>query len=282
MTDKERLRNIRIIVSDLDGTLLLDDGSIGEKTKNVIRELHNYGVLFSFATGRLHSAVTGIARELDINNPIISLDGCLIKDFPEDKTIYESFIKEKYVRKAIKHAENYLLYIALCHSDAIYFTESNSVVPQLINKFGAKFEEVDSYENYLNKTLEIVFIGDNKEYIEFVQDKFIFPYAFGCSTSYFKSHSHRGMYNLDIRRTGSSKGKGLKRLLKYLKIKESQAVVMGDWYNDISMFESKAIKVAVANSIPEIVRIADHVTKKSNNDEGAVEFFEMILNAKKD
>ena len=282
MSDKERLKNIKIVVSDLDGTLLKNDGSVGEETKKLIRELHNYDVLFSFATGRLHSAVTDIAKDLEIKNPIISLDGSVIKDFPSGETIFESFLKIKYVEKAVKYADDYLLNIALCHADAIYFTEFNTVIPNLLNKFGAKYKEVSSYDNLLDKTLESVLAGDNKESIEFVKDKFTFPYAFGCNASYYRSQSKRGLYYLDIRRAGSSKGKGLKRLLKYLHIKPHQSVVMGDWYNDISMFESDAIKVAVANSIPELIRNADHVTERSNNNEGPAEFLEMILRAKKD
>ncbi|MCH7964945.1 MAG: HAD family hydrolase [Bacteroidetes bacterium] len=282
MSDKERLKNIKIVVSDLDGTLLKNDGSVGEETKKLIRELHNYDVLFSFATGRLHSAVTDIAKDLEIKNPIISLDGSVIKDFPSGETIFESFLKIKYVEKAVKYADDYLLNVALCHADAIYFTEFNTVIPNLLNKFGAKYKEVSSYDNLLDKTLEIVLAGDNKESIEFVKDKFTFPYAFGCNASYYRSQSKRGLYYLDIRRAGSSKGKGLKRLLKYLHIKPHQSVVMGDWYNDISMFESDAIKVAVANSIPELIRNADHVTERSNNNEGPAEFLEMILRAKKD
>ena len=281
MSDKERLKNIKIVVSDLDGTLLKNDGSVGLETKKLIRELHNYDVLFSFATGRLHSAVTDIAKDLEIKNPIISLDGSVIKDFPSGETIFESFLKKKYVEKAVKYADDYLLNVALCHSDAIYYTEFNTVIPKLLNKFGAKYKEVSSYENLLDKTLEIVFAGDNKESIEFVKDKFTFPYAFDCNASYYRSQSKRGLFYLDIRRAGSSKGKGLKRLLKYLNIKTHQAVVMGDWYNDISMFESDAIKVAVANSIPELIRNADHVTERSNNNEGPAEFLEMILQAKK-
>jgi len=282
MSDKERLKNIRIVVSDLDGTLLKNDGSVGEETKKLIRELHNYDVLFSFATGRLHSAVTDIAKDLEIKNPIISLDGSVIKDFPTGETIFESFLKKKYVEKAIKFADDYLLNVALCHSDAIYFTEFNTVIPTLLNKFGAKYKEVSSYDNLMEMTLEIVFAGDNKESIEFVKDRFIFPYAFGCNASYYRSQSKRGLYYLNIRRAGSSKGKGLIRLLKYLHIRPHQAVVMGDWYNDISMFKSDAIKVAVANSIPELIRNADHVTERSNNNEGPAEFLEMILRAKKD
>jgi hypothetical protein len=280
MSDINRLKNVKIIVSDVDGTLVKNDGAIGYETKKLVRELHKHDVLFSFATGRLHSAVTEIANELEINNPIISLDGSLIKNFPGGETIFESFMKAKYVKRAIKFAEDHLLNIALCHSNAIYYTENNSVIPSILNKYGAQYEEVNSYDDYLNETLEIVYAGDNRESIEFIRDRFSFPYTFGCTTSYFRSHSHQGIYYLDIRRSGSSKGIGLKRLLKHLKIKTENAVVMGDWYNDISMFETKAVKVAVANSIPELLRIADHVTERSNNNDGVAEFLEMILRAK--
>lgn len=281
MTDKQRLKNVKIIVCDLDGTLLTNEGKIGGETKSLINELHNYGVQLSFATGRLHSAVTYIADELGVKAPVISLDGSLIKMHPGGNVIHEYFVKEKYVKKAIDYAEQYLLNVALCHSDAIFYTESHSVIPQTLNKFGAKYTEIPSYEGYMDKTLEIVYSSDIKDAIEFVKNRFTFPYVTGCSTSYFRSQRFKGIYYLEIRKTGSTKGKGLKRLLKHLKIKPENAVVMGDWYNDISMFETDAIKVALANSIPELIRKADHVTRGTNNEEGAAEFFKMLLKAKK-
>ncbi len=277
----KKLQNIKLIVSDLDGTLLSDDGIIGEESKELIKELRNYDVHFSFATGRLHSAVKHFANELEIDNPIISLDGSYIVDYPTSETIFESFVKERYVKKAIMFAENYLLQIALCHADAIYYTNSNSVIPNMLDKFGAKYQEVDSYENYMHNTLEIVYSSDLKESVKYVKDRFEFPFAIGCSTSFFRSQRHEGMYYLEIRKAGSNKGKGLKRLLKHMNIKSHEAVVMGDWYNDISMFELKTMKVAVANSVPEIIRMADYVTKKNNNEDGVASFLKMLLKAKK-
>jgi Cof subfamily protein (haloacid dehalogenase superfamily) len=277
----EKLQRIKLIVSDLDGTLLSENGTIGELSKELIKELQNYGVRFSFATGRLYSAVKGFAKELEIDNPVVSLDGSYIVDYPTNKTIFESFVKESYVKKALMFADNYLLQIALCHADAIYYTDLNSVIPKMLDKFGAKYRAVDSYDNYIEKTLEIVFSSDVKDSIEFVRDRFLFPFAIGCSTSYFRSHIHEGLYYLEIRKAGSNKGKGLKRLLKHMKIKPQEAVVMGDWYNDISMFELKTLKVAVANSIPEIRRMADYVTKKTNREDGVASFLKMLLKAKK-
>ena len=92
MTDLIPLRNLKIVVFDLDGTLLDDKGTIGKDTKELIKELKEYNVRFTFASGRLHSAIINFAEELGIKTPLISLDGSLIKSYPDGKTIFESEI----------------------------------------------------------------------------------------------------------------------------------------------------------------------------------------------
>jgi Cof subfamily protein (haloacid dehalogenase superfamily) len=281
MFDAKLLSKIELVLFDVDGTLLNDDGQVGEKTKLLIEKLKKYGVSFSFASGRLHSALLPLAEELDIQTPLISLDGSIIKDALGTQFIHQSFLKKKHIEKAIKLSEKYLVNLALCHADAIYFTESNSVIPQLMDKFGAVYTEVKSYNDLTKDTLEIVFAGDNKAAVEFLRDKFSFPFTFGCATSYFKSHTYDEIYYLEVRRTGSSKGKAFLRLLKYLKIKEDRTAVIGDWYNDISLFETKALKIAMHNSIAELKRMATYILKKTNNEDGVSDFLEALLKSKK-
>jgi len=282
MNNTERLKNIKLIVSDLDGTLLSDSGEIGMETKNMISQLQDCGVIFAFATGRLHSAVTGIAKELSINAPVISLDGSMIKSTTNGSRIYESFVKKRHVKRALRLAEEHLLNIVLCHNEAIYYTDRNSNMPMLSDKYGAKYKEVTSYDDYIERTLEVVLFSDAANSMRLVKDRFLFPISIGCSISFYKSNRRPNISFLEIRRSGSTKGKGLERLLKHLKIKPNHAAVLGDWYNDISLFETNAFKVAVANAIPEIRRMADMVTSKSNNDEGVAEFFMNVLKAKRD
>ena len=282
MIDKNKLKNIRLIVSDLDGTLLNNQALIGGESKKLIHELIKHEVQFSFASGRLHSALIHFAEELDLKIPLISLDGCMIKSHPEGKIIFESFVKEKYIKKAIYLADKFLLNIALCHADAIYYTENNSIIPRIMDKFGAKYEEVDSYKNYSKETLEVVFASDYKDNLKYVKDKMNFPHSLGLSASYFKSQSHEGIYNLELRRQGSSKGKGLQKLINYLKVVPEESAVIGDWYNDVSLFETKAIKIALSNSVAEIKRMADLVMQRSNDQDGVAEFLELVLKAKKD
>jgi len=280
MITKEILKKIKLVVFDLDGTLLNDDHEIGESAKRLIPELKAKGIHFSFATGRLHSAVAHLAEELDITTPLISLDGSLIKNRLEGKEVFKSFIPKKNVLKALNLADKYLLKIALCHADAIYFTEDNVLIPQLVDKFGAKFEEVESYSPYLNETLEIVLAGDYKDSIKHVAQRLMFPYSFGLNTTYYKSHRNKDIYYIESRKQGTTKGSGLKKLQAYLNVKMKETIVMGDWYNDRTLFETKALKIAVANAVPEISRLADFITQKTNNEDAAAEVLEMLLKAK--
>ena len=95
------LSKIKLIVSDVDGTLLKEDGTLGSKTKNLILQLMESGIKFSLATGRLHSAVANLASEIKLNGAVMSLDGSVIKDYSSDQIIYESFLKPSKVIKAI-------------------------------------------------------------------------------------------------------------------------------------------------------------------------------------
>ena len=279
MTDV--LKKLKIVVFDLDGTLLADNGTIGEDTRALIKKLKEYDVRFTFATGRLHSAITYMAKDLELKVPLVSLDGSLIKSYPEGKTLFESFVKKRHVKKTLDYVKQYTLNIALCHADAIYYTEENYIITQLMEKFGARYEQVDSYEDYFDKTLEISIAGDNKNFMKYIWERMSFPYSFGLRSSYFKSHRHDNIYYVEIRKKNASKGSGMLRLLKYLKLKPGEAAVVGDWYNDISLFKTKAFKVALANAVPEIKRMADLITERSNNEDGTAEFLEKLLKAKR-
>lgn len=280
MLSKETLQAIQLIIFDLDGTLLKNDGTIGDETKRLIKKLEKHGVIFSFATGRLHSAITKYAEILDIKTPLISLDGCLIKNHPEGKIIFESFVPTKYVSQVIGYSEKYTAYVALCHDDAIYFTHQNSFIPEIMDKLGAKYEEVDSYESYISKTLEIVLAANSFTVINNIREAVTSPFLSRLNTSFFQSHSHPGIYYLEIRKKGSSKGKGMERLTKYLNIRKRNTAVVCDWYNDISLLQKPITKIAMRNAVDEVKELADFVTSKSNNEEGAAEFLEQVLNSK--
>lgn len=280
MIRKETLKSLKLIIFDLDGTLLRRDGTIGEETKSLIKKLKNKGVIFSFATGRLHSAITKYAEMLNIKAPLISLDGCLLKSHPEGKIIFESFVPTKYVNQVLGYTRQFSVYVALCHDDAIYYTEYNSFIPEIMDKLGAKYELVERYDNYVDKTLEVVLAANNFTAINYIRDAVSFPLLSRVNTSFYQSQSHPGIYYLEIRKKGSSKGKGMERLVSYLNIHKHNTAVVCDWYNDISLLQKSVVKVAVANAVDEVKQQADFITSKTNNEDGVAEFLELVLKAK--
>ncbi len=281
MITKGILRQLELIVFDVDGTLLNNKGEIGKETIKLVTELEQLGVKFSFATGRLHSSVIPYAKELGITSPLISLDGAMIKNYPDEDVIFKSFIPEKSVAKVLKYADQYLMKVALCHADTVFYTEYNAIIPDTIDKFGVAFQEVESYMDHAAESLEIVLVSEYKENLKYVKSRLSFPYSFGLSTNLYRSHSNEGIYCLEIRKSGATKATGLKRLIKYMKIHIKKTAVLGDWYNDRTLFQTKAVKVAVANAVAELKYLADIVTVKTNNEDGAAEFLEMVLRAKK-
>lgn len=281
MLTKSRLKNIELIVFDMDGTLLNSNGEIGTQTIKLVKELRKHRVKFSFATGRLHNAIVDQAKQLEITEPLISLDGSLIKSAYTNEIYYESYIPQNYVVKAKKLADQYLLKIALCHADYIYFGEYDALIPQLLQKFGAKYKETDDMQDLTDTTLEIVMMGDYKESVKNVLKKMSFPRAFGLRTTYYKTKSAGNFYYLEIRKQGSSKGTGIDRLAKILKVKRKNIAAIGDWYNDRDLLKKAGIKIAMANSVAEIKRLADYITKRDNDEDGTAEFLEMVLKAKK-
>ena len=107
---KKRLKKIKLVACDLDGTLLSSENQIGVGTRQLVKELKDYGIRFTLITGRVHSASVKYAKKLGIEDPIVSLNGALVK-FPEGETIKAFYLPEKKVLKALDLAERYFVNI---------------------------------------------------------------------------------------------------------------------------------------------------------------------------
>ncbi len=110
---KDKFRNVKLIVSDIDGTLLDNNGEIGESTTQMINALSNRGILFSFATQRVFPSIVPFAKKLNIKTPLICMNGALICD-ADGNTIYKAEINKKKVKLAVGLANKYYVRAALC------------------------------------------------------------------------------------------------------------------------------------------------------------------------
>lgn len=273
---KERFKDIRLIVSDIDGTLVSGSNQISAQTIDLVEKIKKKNIYFSLASQRVHSSIVPLAKDLNINIPFISLNGTLIQDRDGRVVLNKSVIDKKYVDKAIGLAQTHYIKIALCYNDRIVYTEDNSVIKDFMTRFGTTYTMVDSYDNYKDSVLEIIMSGNDRNIMRSILQKMRPPFGFFLKIKYFRSQSYEGVYNIEILKKGINKKTGLKILTKHLNITKDQVMVFGDWYNDRDLFQFGGTNIALENAVDELKEMAHYVTDKSNDEDGVGHFLKMF------
>lgn len=273
---KKRLSQIKLVVTDVDGTLTNDKDELGEETIYYAKKLQNEkGIKITFATQRIHSSVVKYAVQMGINIPLMTVNGALIKGL-NGTVVSKSVIPPRKVEKALKLAKFHFVRVAICYNDVILYTEDNSVLKDYMHRIGTDYVLVDDYFNYLDDVVEIIMLGNEKNVIKHIQRKLNFPYKLFLTAKYYRSNSNLGVFHLEVRKSGTSKRTGLHKIAKYLGVNKSEIAVVGDWYNDRELFECGCLNIAVQNAVPEIKHIAHFITKRTNNEDGIGEFLKLL------
>ena len=124
---------IKLIVTDIDGTILPYDGVFHPEVLDCINKLKNDGVKVVLATGRMHSSTTPIAQKLGLDTPVISYQGGLIKDI-DGKTLYQSDLDKDIAKEIIHWARENKIHLNLYIDDKLYVEEDDDII-----KFYIKF-----------------------------------------------------------------------------------------------------------------------------------------------
>lgn len=271
-----RLNDIKLIVIDIDGTLVDSQGRVGEKTLHLAGELKKHGIYCTLSSARSFHFSSHIADELDIDIPFVTLDGSLIKDRKEN-TVYKAVIKDKIIKKAIVLSENNYGKITMCDEDNLFVTPRNAVVKEY-TKLSAPVKEVSDFTG-IKDILELLIFCEDKASLRNIKSGFSYFDKRNVSLSVTKS-PRNDYYLLTIKKKGSDKLHSVKRLVKHLGFSKKNVAVIGDWHNDMPLFEYGAYNIAVQNAIPELKRKADYVTNSTNNEDAVGEVLELVHNFK--
>jgi Cof subfamily protein (haloacid dehalogenase superfamily) len=276
-----KLRNVKLIVSDIDGTLVTSEHRLNDDIIHLANKLEAKGVSFSIASQRVLSSIKPIAEKLNIKIPIISLNGSLIQDIMGENILYKGIINSKFIEKAVQFAEKYFVKIALSYNDVIVYTEDNSTFKDFFPIPDAEYLCIESYnEKYYDGVLRIYMAGNEKKSILKIKSRIKPFFNFALRIDYFRSHSHKSLYKLEIQPAGVSKKKALGILAKNLGVTKDEIVVIGDWYNDVELFEFGAINVTLNNGIMDLKKRADYVSPYSNDEGGMEDFLNILYNSK--
>ena len=92
---------IKLVATDIDGTIVKWDTSVSDGVKNCIKNLQKNGVKVVLVTGRMHCATEHLRNELGLNSPVVSYQGGLIKD-EFGKTLYQENLDSDCAKEIIE------------------------------------------------------------------------------------------------------------------------------------------------------------------------------------
>lgn len=270
-TDKvpdTKLKGIKLIVADLDGTLLKSDKSLDDNIKDVIS---GQDYKFTIASGRSMVLVKKFISELNIDLPYITNNGAEI--YQSDACVKQYSIPDEEVRFILKQVQEFDLE---CHANAencIYTMGKIDLILPFRKRFEGVLPIVDNasiHEVCANTINKIMCIDKDLNKVQ----------EFANKINLYCEHVHceraEGNAFVMVNRQ-ASKGLALKNLLKLLHISSEEVVVFGDNYNDVSMFEAAKYSVCMENADNDVKNKATFICS-SNDMNGVSDFIQKYIN----
>ncbi|MDO9628648.1 MAG: Cof-type HAD-IIB family hydrolase [Acholeplasmataceae bacterium] len=245
---------MKLVVADLDGTLIHSKG-FSKETLKTVKKLQEQGIIFTIATGRHIITAKDYVKELHVKYPVIYSNGAYIYDHENKKVIHEALIDKLTALKTMKVCSKYNLDFIIYTVDNIYATKKSR--DKLVSKVGKYDLEVVSEEELKscvgNGVIKILVFDDDVERIIearniLSQIKDIYPIQ--SSRSY-----------IDIGHHSVNKGNALTILAKHLNVSLENCMAIGDQENDLQMIQVAGVGVAMGDGNVLLKDEADYITK---------------------
>lgn len=243
--------NIKMIVTDLDGTLLRDDKTVSERTKSVLRSCHESGIKVVYATARSDS--TDMLVSSDLIDGKITTNGALAYDGEE--LVYKRLIAPEKLWSFLSSSAKSGLRTAAQASGRHYANYNVSEAWSWIHNF-----IVTDFETLSVPIEKAYVLVDTPEDVDFLQS--IMP------PDLYMTVSRDGM--AQFMHPEAIKSRAIAALARHWDIDMKEVAAFGDDLNDIDMLKACGFGVAMENALDEVKTAANYVTASNNNDGVAV------------
>ena len=261
--------NIKLIFIDSDYTLKKSDGIISDRVKKAIEENRKIGNKIIICTARPRYQTLDVMKEAGANSIIISSNGSEIYDASDKRIIFHSFIDKDLVNELVKYAFSRDIRLILTMENNEYVTKeirnpnqillSNTKYMEDLTKCSIKqCMFIDKKSDEIYEIRNILSKNDKLHIVDEISD----------DSSYEEKW-------FSVANSDCSKGNALMIVSKYLNIPIENTIAIGNDKNDISMFETAGLSVAVANASDDIKSKVDHITL-SNDEDGVAIFLETL------
>lgn len=272
LSDIEKARK-NIFITDLDGTLFLNDSTISDDMRNALDRLTKNGHRFVIASGRPLSSITERIVLLDMhfdNMYIISNNGSLITEAGTGKKIFERKIAPDIINKIADICKEKKVHVHSYSETEIVGYDKDDEFEYYHTRIHMPFVKVKDLGEYLKDgayKVQIISL-DNYELLKEVEKEILCKLGDEVEAVFSNSRY------LEILPKGIGKGISVKRVASLLSMPMSHTFAAGDAENDISMIKAAGTGIAMANATDEVKSAADIITQKTNNEDGLIEIID--------
>lgn len=260
----------KVLFTDMDGTLLLNDSTISPDMKKTLDNMVANGHSLVLSSGRpLHSILERIVK-LGLNYPnsyVISFNGGLIYDCAKKEVIRSLKVSQDIVREVISMADEAGIH-AHCYSDThIIVKEETEELVFYRNRVHMPYTLIPDMADALPEgsyKILIIHLTD-KSKLENLRIRIL--EKLGDRVDAFFSNDKY----LEILPKGINKGDAVRFLATYIPVPLSNTYASGDEDNDIPMIKAAGHGIAMKNAIDEAKAVAEIITSEDNNHDGLIE-----------
>jgi len=272
-----------IYITDLDHTFLRTDLSLSDYTKKIWNSYASSSIL-TVATARTHKKTTQFLKGVEVNAPMILLDGSLIATM-DKKIIDTKFISKEVADEIINEGAKFGIYpfvLSLADKNLneafLHATTLNAYQKEVLKRY-AKDDNLIAQKDLkaMKENFKVVYMGEEKLLEELSRN---LQKKFGDSLKFiFAPEAYVGCYFLSILHKDADKSHGIQSVSEAVGFDLNKLTVFGDNFNDVGMFALAKISVAVANAQAGVKEKANIVLTHTNDEDGVAKYLEGLKNA---
>lgn len=252
---------IKLIVTDVDGTLLNDNHELHPDFWKIEEELTSKGILFSIASGRQFYNLESKFERIKDRTMFFAENGTYV--IHKGKELYVNPIEENAAKEFIQLGRKLdRTNLVLCGKNSAYIETKDEDFRKEISKFYERLKVVDDLTKVDDTYLKVTLCN-----FDGVEDN-TFPHFVNYTDRYKVAIAAKVF--IDITSLDANKGNAIKGVQKELNISPEETLVFGDYLNDLEMMKVAEHSYAMKNAHPEIIEASNFVTTHDNNENGVL------------
>lgn len=267
----------RLLVVDIDGTLIGKEPNISSANKSAIRDAIAKGITVSLCTGRSIQGAMPMIDELSLDCPHIFYNGSLVANSVQGTEVFCQPIDADVLLAALHFARSNNLSLEL-YSPAEYYVERVTPAIQMHADFlktrpvVTDLAEVARDKTIIKAGMLAISQEEKRKAREFAN-----AFAGKLRFEYAPSPSLPDVDFINIVHPAVSKGRALGILARFLSIPLAEVAAIGDGPNDVELLIGASLGIAVANAVPETKAVARYITDSADDDGVAKAIYRWVI-----